>query len=307
MPEGARIRVAEYRHGGGAAGNLPAGELRAVNGASGLSLRHELATSGGRDGESVAEAERRIPGFLTHRNRAVTHDDFATLALTNPLRPVGRAEVIEGLLPGSAISNLRRDVPGVVSLFVLPPGEPELGHTPRPTQGLLKDVFAHLIERVLVGTELYVLSPEFVPLAAGVRVVVRDPQTEGETLAAVRQALTEYLWPLAPGGAEGLGWPMGGAVRGAELATRVARVPGVREVSRLILFREAGGTWTSLGEEAEVALLDYQLPDLLGVSVVTAGEPGLPAGLAGAGTGSGGGTGTGTGRVVPAPVIPELC
>jgi predicted phage baseplate assembly protein len=143
VPEGARIRVAEYRHGGGAAGNLPAGELRAVNGASGLSLRHELATTGGRDGESVAEAERRIPGFLTHRNRAVTHDDFATLALTNPLRPVGRAEVIEGLLPGSAISNLRRDVPGVVSLFVLPPGEPELGHTPRPTQGLLKDVFAH--------------------------------------------------------------------------------------------------------------------------------------------------------------------
>lgn len=308
VPEGARIRVAEYRHGGGSAGNLPAGELKAVSGAAGLVLRHELATTGGRDGESVADAERRIPGFLTHRNRAVTRDDFATLALTNPLRPVGRAEVIEGLLPGSALSNLRREVPGVVSLFVLPPGAPEAGRTPKPTQGLLKDVFTHLIERVLVGTELYVLSPEFVPLAVGAKVVARDPQTEGETLAAVRRALTEYLWPLVPGGAEGRGWPMGGAVRGLELETRVARVPGVREVTRLVLFRRAEGVWTALGEGAEVTLLDYQLPDLLGVSVVTAGEPGLPAGLAGAaGGGAGGGTGTGKGRVVPAPVIPELC
>ena len=307
MPEGARIRIAEYRHGGGSAGNLPAGDLRSVNGGSGLTLRHELATSGGRDGETVAEAERRIPGFLTHRNRAVTRADFATLALTNPLRPIGRAEVIEGLLPGSALSNLRRDVPGVVSLFVLPPGAPETGRTPKPTQGLLQDVFTHLIERVLVGTELYVLSPEFVPLAAGVRVVVRDPQTEGETLAAVRQALTDYLWPLAPGGAEGGGWPMGEDVRGAELETRVARVPGVREVSSLVLFRRVEGAWTALGEGASVVLQDYQLPELLGVSVVTAGEPGLPAGLAGAGAATGGGTGTGTGRVVPAPVIPELC
>ena len=304
VPEGVRIRVAEYRHGGGAAGNLPAGTLKSVNGVSGLTLRQELPTVGGRDGESVAEAEGRIPGFLTHRNRAVTRDDFATLALTNPLRPVARAEVIEGLLPGSALSNLRRDVPGVVSLFVLPPGLPETGATPKPTQGLLKDVFTHLIERVLVGTELYVLSPEFIPLAVGVRVVVRDPQTEGETLAAVRQALTEYLWPLAPGGVEGGGWPLGGAVRGAELETRVARVPGVREVSRLVLFRRVEGAWMALGEDALVVLEDYQLPDLLGVSVVTAGEPGLPAGLAGA---TGGGAGSATGRVVPAPVIPELC
>ncbi len=209
--------------------------------------------------------------------------------------------------PGAPLHLRRGRARGGEPVRACPRASRSWAGTPKPTQGLLKDVFAHLIERVLVGTELYVLSPEFVPLAAGVRVVVRDPQTEGETLAAVREALTEYLWPLAPGGAEGLGWPMGGAVRGAELATRVARVPGVREVSRLILFRETGGTWTSLGEEAEVPLLDYQLPDLLGVSVVTAGEPGLPAGLAGAGTGSGGGTGPGTGRVVPAPVIPELC
>jgi len=305
LSQGVGVRVAEYRHGGGLAGNLPAGALKAVADVSGLTVRHELALSGGRDAETLAEAERRIPQFLTHRNRAVTRQDFQTLALSNPVRPIARAEVIEGLLPGADLGSLKRDIPGVVSVFVLPPGAPELGRTPKPTQGLLKDCFSHLIERVLVGTELYCLSPEFVPLAASVRVTVRDPETERETLAAVRAALVEYLWVLAPGGAEGFGWPMGGRVRGAELATRVARVGGVREVGPLLLFRRVQGTWLALGEGAEVVLEDYQLPELLGVSVVTAGEPGLPAGLAPAG---GGGDGSGDANsVVPAPVIPDLC
>jgi hypothetical protein len=309
-PEGRRIRIARYLHGGGSAGNLAAGTLKAVAGAGSLVVRQELPASGGREAETLAEAERRIPEFLTHRNRAVTRGDFQALALGNPVSPVARAEVIEGLLPGTALSTVRRDVPGVVSLFVVPPGLPELGRTPKPTQGLLKDVFSHLIARVLVGTELYVLSPDYVPLAAGMRVQVRDPSTEQQTLQAVRQALVEYLWVLSPGGSEGTGWPLGGMVRGKELETRVARVDGVREVGALVLFRRLDGVWQALGEDAQVSLDDYQLPDLLGVSVVTAGDPPLPAGLAPSGTPSGADGGDGStsgGRVVPAPVIPELC
>ena len=83
-------------------------------------------------------------------------------------------EVRVGFLPGATIQAAREDVPGVVSVFVLPPGEPALGHTPKPTQGLLKDVFGYLLNRTLIGTELYVLSPEFVPLAVSVKVQVRD-------------------------------------------------------------------------------------------------------------------------------------
>ncbi|WP_058557772.1 baseplate J/gp47 family protein [Thiohalocapsa sp. ML1] len=314
-PERRRIRIAHYRHGGGIASNLPAKSLTTVAGASRLSVRQERALGGGRDAESVAEAERRIPEFLTHRNRAVTAADFRQLATGNPLNPVARAELIPGLLPGSSLATLRRDVPGVVSLFVIPPGVPELGLTPRPTQGLLNDLFTWMVDRVVLGTELYVLSPQYIPLAVGVQVRVRDPATEQQTLAAVRQALVEYLWVLAPGGSEGSGWPFGGAVRGAELATRVGRVPGVREVGPLVLFNVAQGLWQSLGEDAVLDLADFAVPDLRGVSVVTSGTPGLPAGLGPAvpglgGSGSTGGAGTGgdtVPRIVPAPVIPELC
>ena len=317
-PERRRIRIARYRFGGGSDGNLPPKSLTSVVGASRLGVRQERALSGGRDAESVAEAERRIPEFLSHRNRAVTAEDFRLLATGNPLSPVARAEVIPGLLPGSSLTTLRREVPGAVSVFVIPPGAPELARTPRPTRGLLNDVFAWLVDRVLLGTELFVLSPQYVPLAVGVRVRVRDPATEQQTLAAVRQALVEYLWVLPPGGSPGSGWPFGEAVRGAELETQLGRVPGVREVGPLVLFALRDGLWQSLGEGAVIELADYAVPDLRGVSVVTSGEPGLPGGLApaapglagdggiGGGTGAGGPPGPG-GRSVPAPVIPELC
>lgn len=318
-PDGARIRVVQYRFGGGLAGNLPAHALTSVQGASRLAVRQERALTNGRDAESVAEAERRIPAFLTHRNRAVTAADFRQLALDNPLNPVARAELIPGLLPGSGLAMLRRNIPGVLSLFVIPPGVPELARTPRPTQGLLNDLFGWMIDRIVLGTELYVLSPRYVPVAVGVRVTVRDPATEQQTLAAVRQALVEYLWVLPPGGSARTGWPFGEAVRGAELETWVGRVAGVREVGPLVLFTVRDGLWQSLGEGAVLTLEDFDVPDLRGVSVVTSGTPMLPGGLGPAAAGLGGGIGAGMGggasgsgiapggRVVPAPVIPELC
>jgi len=302
--EGRRIRAACYRFGGGSAGNLPPGTLKELRNASGrLVLRQDWPTRGGVDAETVEQAEQRIPQFLTHRNRAVTRDDFRLLTLTNPVNPVGRCEVRPGFLPGASIGAARDGVPGVVSVFVLPPGEPALRATPKPTQGLLKDVFAYLSQRTLIGTELYVLSPEFVPVALSVKVEVKDPQTEQQTLAAVRDALVAYLWPLPPGGAQGEGWPMGGAIRAAELITQAARVPGVKAVNALALFRHSDGGWQRAEADGAVELRPYQLPELLAVEVGSgSGTPGLPRGASGPADGGAGG-----GRAVPAPVIPDLC
>ena len=56
---GARIRVAEYRYGGGRAGNLPAGSIKdIVNGSPRYRLRHEWPLKGGRDAETIEQAEQ---------------------------------------------------------------------------------------------------------------------------------------------------------------------------------------------------------------------------------------------------------
>lgn len=303
-PEGSRIRVAAYLFGGGSDGNLPSGSIKeVVNGSPRFKVRHEWPLKGGLDAETVEQAEKRIPQFLTHRNRAVTKQDFKLITEANPVNPVARAEVIVGFLPGASLRAVRKDVPGVVSVFVLPPGEPALGHTPKPTQGLLKDVFGYLLNRIMVGTELYVLSPQFIPIALSVKVQVRDLETEQQTLRLVQQALVDYLWPVAPGGANGGGWPLGGTVRLNELLTQVARVDGVQAVNAMALFQRNAKGWRRLGANEEITLTEYQLPELLGVRVESGtGTPLLPDGI-----GHLEGQKPDTSRGVAVPAIPDIC
>lgn len=310
-PVGKRIRVASYLYGGGSEGNLAAGDIKEIiNGSAGLTLRHEWACRGGVDAETVVQAEKRIPQFLTHRNRAVTAADFKILTENNPINPVARAHVIEGFLPGANINAARTGVPGAVSVFVLPPRASALRQTPKPSKALLKDVFEYLLARMIIGTELYVLSPAFAAIAVGVNVEVIDPQTEQQTLQAVQNSLVNYLWPLAPGGARGEGWGMGVNVAANELIAQVARVPGVRAIKSLSLFhraaddtnnqsRRAKAAWRRLKDGEVVALKAYELPELLGVSVGTGnGAPEFPSGIEAAPS---------KGRGVPAPVIPDVC
>ncbi|MDL0433532.1 putative baseplate assembly protein [Marinobacter sp. TBZ242] len=306
VPSGARIRAREYRYGGGADTSLPPETIKEIIGAgNNLRLRHLWPLTGGLDAETVEQAEKRIPKFLTHRNRAVTATDFKVITEGNPVNPVARAEVSPGFLPGNSIHAVRRNVPGAVSVFVLPPAAPAIGAGPKPSRGLLKDVFRYLLQRITIGTELHVLSPEFVPVAISVRVEVKDPQTEQQTLQNVRTALVHYLWSLPPGGADGEGWPMGRAVSANELATQVARVSGVQSWHGLALFTRAdeNAAWQSLADGDQLSLQDYQLPELLGVRIESGPGPlTLPDGI---GPGSGGPPKPGPGIAVP--VIPDLC
>lgn len=304
-PAGMGIRAAVYRYGGGAAGNLPPGSIKELHGGrAGLKLRQDWPTRGGADAETVAEAEQRIPAFLAHRERAVTREDFRQLARDNPLSPVARAEAVPGFLPGANLASIRRDVPGVVSVFVLPPAEPALGAAPRPTAGLLRDVYGYLTARTLLGTELYVLSPQYQPVSLALSLEVMDPATERQVFQAVEQALLAYLWALPPGGPRGEGWPMGRAVEVNELRTQAGRVPGVEAVNGLRLFYQDldAGVWHELTEAQALPLADYQLPELMAVAL-QAGEarPEPPRGYA-PGTAPAAGA-----AAVPVPVIPDRC
>ncbi len=312
-PANMAIRAAVYRYGGGAAGNLPAGAIKELHGAAaGLKVRHDWPTRGGVDAETVAEAEQRIPAFLSHRERAVTREDFRLLARDNPVNPVARAEAVPGFLPGANLASIRRGIPGVVSVFVLPPAWPPLpalAAAPRPGAGLLRDVYAYLAQRSLLGTELYVLSPQYQPVSLALSLEVVDPTTEQQVFKAVEQALLAYLWSLPPGGPRGEGWPMGRAVEVNELRTQAGRVSGVEAVNSLRLFylNLNDGAWHELTESQALPLTDYQLPELMAVNL-QAGEddPEPPRGYAPGTPSDPGGLGEGM-VLVPVPVIPDKC
>ena len=302
------IRAAYYRYGGGSNGNLPMGAIKEIaTGGETLKLRHELPTQGGVNRESIESAEQRIPAFLNHRDRAVTADDFARLALDNPIRPIARADAVPGFFPGTHLETIRRNLAGIVSIFILPPTDPMIGAAPRPSVGMINDLYTYLSARMLIGTELYVLSPQYQPLALTLSIEAIDPATEHQTFKAVEESLLHYLWPLPPYGPRGVGWPLKRAIEINELRTQASRVQGVEAVNGFRLFYQDLNTkqWIELSAQQKLPLAEYQLPQLTAISI-TSGEtnPPPPRGL---GLGSDSPNNTGGKRSIPVPVIPDIC
>ena len=207
--------------------------------------------------------------------------------------------MIAGLLPGNSLASVRLHVPGVVSLFVMPPAIPAFAAAPKPTAGLLRDVYTYMDERKLLGTELYVLSPEFIPVAISLSVEVIDPAVLTETLNTVNQAVLLYLWALAPGGHLAQGWPMGRALEINELITVAARVKGVLAVNHVRLFYQVdSGEWI---ETDKLTLQKYQLPEVMVVETHEGEDPPpAPAIIEGVDGGD-------DDDAIAVPIIPELC
>lgn len=301
-PFGARIRIARYRFGGGDQSNLPAESItEVVDASSKLVVTQALPLTGGAPAETVEEAEKRIPQFLTHRNRAVSQSDFKLLAESNPINPVAKAHVVPRFLPAMELNASRNDVPGVVSVFVMPPAKVHVDPYPKPTVGLLKDVYNYLSPKIMLGTELYVLSPQFIPIAVSVVVQVTEPENELTILDAIKKSMTEYFWPV--GNNQSSGWTMGNPVKANEAAIDVARVDGVKAVNGLNIFSLENEHWKAIPFVNGLTLEDYQLPELVGIRVIvgtSADQAILPEGLLNYSS-------TDSASGISVPVIPELC
>lgn len=277
VPEpGMRVRLAGGRFGGGRAGNLAPdslAELTAVRidgqPAPAMKVLQPLPLAGGEDAETVALAERRIPGRLRHRDRAVTEEDYRRLALEAPSVDVGRVEVLARFKP----RDRRFDVPGVVSVLALPAAPLAPAPNPRPDRPFIERLHGFLSARTPLATELYVIGCDYVAVGVSVAIEVRDGFARDQVLLDVREALRRLLWPLAPGGFDAQGWPLGRAVRTRELEVDVSRVPGVDEIRGLRLFQQRNGDWqplpTTTADGAQVlGLQRWQLPELLSVVVI---------------------------------------
>lgn len=266
---GEAIRALGYRHGGGARGNVGAGAISRVRNAA-LRCENSLPAEGGRDAETIPEAEARIPAVLRHNDRAVCAEDFADLARGAPGRPVGRAHVLPRHLPAQRADG----VPGVVTVIVLPAHDPVTPDTPTPDREMLRAVCAHLEPRRLLTTELHVIPPEYVPLDLSVA-VEPEPGTGGETLRRwVELALRQHFAPLPPYGPDGQGWPFGRDVTDRDAEAAALRVQGVRLVNAVILQGEAiAADGTREAVAGRVPMRAWQLPVLRTVRVALGATP----------------------------------
>jgi hypothetical protein len=297
MPQwGERIRVRNYRYGGGAAGNVAAEAIGKIS-LGGVKVSNPLAAVGGADAEGVEAALARIPGEFRRHDRAVTASDFQELACMTPGVLIGRAECLPRFHP----RTLSTQAAGVVSVMVWPQSDPLNPNAPMPDAPMLRAVCEWLDARRLVTTELYVIPPTYKKIAVSVALKIKD----GYGVEAVRRwvelVLRQYLAPLPPYGPEGKGWPLGRRVYSPELEAAVLQVEGVEFVEDLAVAAWNGNAWikTLIDCKTLVEMQPFELPEVAAVTVVDA----LPMPEPGAGIDPNAPEGT----YLPFPVLRDEC
>lgn len=308
-PEGAIIR-ASYDYSEGAEGNIGAKVIKDTPAVlPGFAVENPIATWGGADAETVAEGEKQIARYLQHRDRLVTTEDFRAITLRTPGVSVGRVEVLPAYHPdfGGA------EVPGVVTLMLVPTYDALQPDAPLPRKPFLDAVCRHLDPRRLVTTEVVLRGPDYKGIWISIGIKVAAGYNESAVTEAVTAAIRAFLAPTT-GAVQVLpddpavlltgvqtsenGWQLGKAVVAMELAAVANRTRGVEFVQETVILAETTG-----GEVSRVEMLGLQLPRILGIRV-TNGSP-TPLDELRSGTASGGVTIEPS--VVQVPVIPEEC
>jgi predicted phage baseplate assembly protein len=179
---------ASYRVIIGAAGNLAAGQVSSiVTPISGVSIGYladgvtpnSTAMTGGADPESNDSIRANAPTAFQVQDRAVSADDFASLALNVP-----------GVLMSTAIGNHSTSV----SLYVLGPN-----YGP-PGPDLVDNILDYFESRQLAGVSLSVVAPDVVLVDVGssgnnVTLVVADNFAQATVINNVTAALQAFLSP----------------------------------------------------------------------------------------------------------------
>jgi predicted phage baseplate assembly protein len=223
------IVAREYRFGGGKRGNVPAGAIKtlltSVEGIDDNQVANLLAAHSGRDEETLDEAKKRAPRSIKSRCRAVTAEDFESLAME--AATIKRAKALPLFHPD--FPGVK--APGVVTVIVVPDGD---GPSPTPSEGTLRTVCAYLDQRRLLTTELYVIKPSYQRVEIQAEVIVNDNADLAEVKKSVEKTIKDYFHPLK-GGEDGLGWPFGGTIYYSRVNQRIFSVAGVQSVKTLII------------------------------------------------------------------------
>jgi predicted phage baseplate assembly protein len=253
VPEsGRRIRFSRYRYGGGVSGNVPPGKITVLK--TGIAyiarVSNLLRATGGRDQESLEEAKMRTRRELRAQQRAVTSEDYENLGKAAS-RMIGRVKCNNSAIGGGTLP------PGAVELLVIPAAYDAVnaGDLSKLAlePGLRQEIEAHLDKYRLMTATLKLREPTYIGVKVQADIVISDYSRPDAVQTKVRDALRNFISPLAlgatsqgvaitdPAEADGRqsndwqGWPFGRNLYVSELYSLIAAVPGVKHVREVQL------------------------------------------------------------------------
>ena len=253
---GGNIRAFAYQTGGGAAGNVLAGEITAlVSAVAGVDAVINPVPAGGGSARATADQMLELgPAQLSHRARAVTPQDFEWLA-REASREVRKVRCVPNRNPQG------RFQPGWVSVFVVPDSTDP---APLPSLELRRGVARYLAQRadlnLVQQDQLWVGPPEYVAVGVEVTVFARSLDDAGAAEQQVRARLDAFLHPLT-GGADGTGWDFGRDLAVSDIHQQLEAIPEVDHVGPVLLHfnDQTSPTRAEIGPNALLTAGTHQL------------------------------------------------
>jgi hypothetical protein len=220
-PEAGETFSVDYRVGVGPAGNVGAETIAHIVISGGppggipLTPRNPVAAAGGAPPESIDEIKLLAPGaFQTNLQRAITADDYATLAALNP--KVQRAA-----------ADLRWTGSGYEAHVAIDP----LG-TEQVDPSLLDQIRGFLHRYRRVGHDVVVVSPQYIPLDIAMAANVQPDYIREHVETAL---LDVFSARVLPGGGRGLFHPdnlsFGDSIYLSQLVAAAQAVTGVQSIT----------------------------------------------------------------------------
>ncbi|MDP9108287.1 MAG: putative baseplate assembly protein [Pseudomonadota bacterium] len=227
VPPAGMLFRARYRIGNGTAGNVGAETIGYIvlrgTSLSGVEIiaRNPLAACGGTDPEALAEVKLFAPdAFRTTLARAITAEDYATLAMRNP--KVQRAA-----------ATLRWTGSWYEVLVAI---DPYCSEQAEPA--LLEEIAQYLDQFRRVGHDLVVKPARYVPLDLAFNICVKPHYLRAHVEAALRDVFSNRT---LPNGDKGLFHPdmltFGDGIYVSQLIAAAQAVAGVQEVDLIRLER----------------------------------------------------------------------
>jgi hypothetical protein len=249
------IRAFRYRTGGGAIGNVEAGEIEALATAvAGVESVFNPTRAGGGSDKATTEAMLTIgPRRISHRDRAVSAEDFEELA-EEASAQVAKARCLAATnltrlgigKPDPCDRNQRhqaRGTPGWVSLILVPESpDPR----PCPSVELRRTVKEFLSRRVpsllATGERIVIRPPDYVEVGVEAEIFVTSLEKAATAESKARKELERLLHPLR-GGADGQGWEFGRGIWKSDVFSALERIDEIDRVEN-VRFHFSGDTDT---------------------------------------------------------------
>jgi len=235
------IKAFWYQTGGGKQGNVQAREIKTLNttvaGVDGA-INH-VSADGGADTTTLDQMLEIGPAVISHRNRAVTAEDFEWMAL-QASRKLARVKCLPNT-NNRTIPNYKRErEPGWVTMIIIPDSPDD---KPYPSLELKRKVKkyleSHCTNTLSSAQHVHVAGPWYVEISVSIDVFVTSIDVASEVERETGRKLRAFFHPLT-GGPEEEGWDFGRDVSASDIYAFLEDIKGVDHVENLTFVQDDG-------------------------------------------------------------------